>query len=103
MAKKSIIAREKRKIAAVKSAEAKRKSLKEAIQEAFNHEKFEEMVDMQSKFHGLDRNTSASRVRRRCRACGRPRGVYRKFGLCRIHLREHLMVGDVAGARKASW
>lgn len=49
------------------------------------------------------RDESPSRVRRRCRACGRPNGVYRKFGLCRVHLREAAMRGDVPGLRKASW
>ena len=53
----------------------------------------------------LPLNSSITRRRRRCRQdkCGRPRGVYRKFGLCRIHLREALMRGDVPGGRKASW
>jgi small subunit ribosomal protein S14 len=49
------------------------------------------------------RNESPSRGRRRCQRCGRPRAVYRKFGLCRIHLREAAMRGDVPGLVKASW
>ena len=39
----------------------------------------------------------------RCRRCGRPRSVYRKFGLCRNQLREAAMRGDVPGLVKASW
>ena len=39
----------------------------------------------------------------RCRRCGRPRSVYRKFGLCRNKLREAAMRGDVPGLVKASW
>ena len=39
----------------------------------------------------------------RCRRCGRPRSVYRKFGLCRNKLREAAMRGDVPGLKKASW
>ncbi|MBP7928691.1 MAG: type Z 30S ribosomal protein S14 [Actinobacteria bacterium] len=39
----------------------------------------------------------------RCRRCGRPRAVYRKFGLCRICLREMAHAGEVPGVRKSSW
>ena len=39
----------------------------------------------------------------RCRVCGRPRAVYRKFGLCRICLREMAHRGFVPGMTKASW
>ena len=39
----------------------------------------------------------------RCRLCGRPRSVYRKFGLCRICLRELTHAGEVPGMTKASW
>ena len=43
------------------------------------------------------------RVRNRCRACGRPRGVLRKFGLCRICLRELAHQGVIPGMTKSSW
>lgn len=39
----------------------------------------------------------------RCRRCGRPRSVYRKFGLCRICLRYLAHAGDLPGVKKASW
>lgn len=39
----------------------------------------------------------------RCMRCGRPRGYYRKFGLCRICLRELAHKGEVPGLAKASW
>jgi small subunit ribosomal protein S14 len=39
----------------------------------------------------------------RCTRCGRPRGYYRKFGLCRICLRELASRGELPGVRKASW
>ena len=39
----------------------------------------------------------------RCRRCGRPRGYYRKFGICRICLRELAHQGYIPGLRKASW
>jgi len=39
----------------------------------------------------------------RCLMCGRSRAVYRKFKICRICLREHALVGEIPGMRKASW
>jgi len=45
----------------------------------------------------------SSRVVRRCLICGRPRAVYRKFGICRICLRERALRGEIPGMRKASW
>jgi small subunit ribosomal protein S14 len=45
----------------------------------------------------------SSRRESRCKLCGRPRGVYRKFGLCRIHIRELGDQGLIPGLKKASW
>ena len=39
----------------------------------------------------------------RCNRCGRPRSVYRKFGLCRVCLRELALRGDLPGVTKSSW
>lgn len=39
----------------------------------------------------------------RCSKCGRPRGYYRKFGLCRICLRDLALQGQIPGVVKASW
>ncbi len=49
------------------------------------------------------RNESQVRTRSRCQQCGRPRGTYKRFGLCRICLRNAAMRGDVPGLTKASW
>ncbi|MFQ3592057.1 MAG: type Z 30S ribosomal protein S14 [Gemmataceae bacterium] len=43
------------------------------------------------------------RIRMRCKICGRPRGVYRKFGICRICFRDMATMGLLPGVRKASW
>lgn len=43
------------------------------------------------------------RKKNRCRRCGRSRGFYRKFELCRICLRELALRGELPGVRKASW
>ncbi|MBS4728811.1 type Z 30S ribosomal protein S14 [Mycobacterium sp. SM1] len=45
----------------------------------------------------------AVRAYSRCSKCGRPRAVYRKFGLCRICLREMAHAGELPGVRKSSW
>lgn len=45
----------------------------------------------------------SSRTIRRCQLCGRPRAVYRKFGICRICLRDKAHLGEIPGMRKASW
>ena len=45
----------------------------------------------------------ATRGVRRCKRCGRPRGVMRKFELCRICFRELAHKGQIPGIRKASW
>ena len=42
-------------------------------------------------------------IRMRCRICGRPRGVYRKFGICRICFRNLASDGLIPGVTKASW
>jgi ribosomal protein S14 len=39
----------------------------------------------------------------RCGRCGRPRAVFRKFGLCRICLRELAHQGVIPGMTKSSW
>ena len=39
----------------------------------------------------------------RCTKCGRPHSVYRKFGLCRVCLREMAHAGELPGVKKASW
>jgi len=45
----------------------------------------------------------AVRFKNRCRSCGRPRAVYRKFNLCRICLRNFALAGEVPGVTKSSW
>jgi small subunit ribosomal protein S14 len=43
------------------------------------------------------------RIRLRCKLCGRPRAVYRKFGICRICFRDLASNGMIPGVTKASW
>lgn len=51
----------------------------------------------------LPRNSSATRLRRICKLTGRPRGVYRKFQISRIMLRDMALDGFIPGMKKASW
>ena len=55
------------------------------------------------QLHRLPAQRSPSRLRNRCAITGRPRGVYRKFGLGRSKLRDLAMRGEVPGVIKASW
>ena len=101
MAKTSMIAREKKRSKTVAKFAAKRAALKAILSDvnASDDEKWEAQV----KFQKLPRDASPIRQQRRCQITGRPRGVYRKFGLCRNKLREAAMRGDVPGLTKASW
>ena len=101
MAKKSMKAREVKRMKAVARFAAKRAELKEAIRNP--KASYEERAAAVAQLSKLPRDASPSRVQRRCRVTGRPRAVYRKFGLCRNKLREAAMRGDIPGLVKASW
>jgi len=45
----------------------------------------------------------STRAYTRCNKCGRPKAVYRKFGICRICFRQMALSGLLAGVTKASW
>lgn len=101
MAKKSMIAREKKRALMVARYAQKRSALKAVIRDVNASD--DEKWDAQVKLQKLPRNASPVRKQRRCRITGRPHGVYRKFGLCRNKLREAAMRGDVPGLVKSSW
>ena len=63
----------------------------------------EERFKLQSKINELPRDGGRIRVRNRCELTGRTRGVYRKFGLSRIKIRELSMAGSLPGVVKSSW
>ena len=63
----------------------------------------EERLKLQNKLNDLPRNSANIRFRNRCKLTGRTRGVYRKFGLSRIKIRELSMSGDLPGMVKSSW
>ena len=101
MAKKSMIAREVKRIKTVAKFAEKRASLKAIMNDS--NLSSEERYEASIKFQKLPRNSSPSRVVRRCQITGRPHAVYRKFGLSRIKLREAAMRGDIPGLVKSSW
>ncbi|HRD73374.1 MAG TPA: 30S ribosomal protein S14 [Aquimonas sp.] len=101
MAKTSMINRDIKRKKMVQKYAAKRAELKAIV--ANPKSSYEDKMEAQTKLQKLPRDASPVRQRNRCELTGRPRGVYRKFGLGRNKLREATMRGDVPGLRKASW
>lgn len=101
MAKLSLINREEKRRRLVKKYAAKRAELQAIIDD--QSRSAEERMDARLKLQALPRNASPTRLRNRCKLTGRPRGVFRKFGLCRNKIRELAMQGEVPGVVKASW
>ena len=101
MAKTSMVEREKRRARVVKKYAAKRAKLKELIRSPRTSP--EERAAAQAALQSQPRDAAASRQRKRCAITGRSRGVYRKFGLSRVKLREVAARGEIPGLAKASW
>ncbi len=101
MAKTSMVEREKRRARVVKKHAAKRAQLKELIRSPKTSP--EDRVAAQARLQGMPRDASPSRMRNRCAITGRSRGVYRKFGLSRVKIREVANRGEIPGLSKASW
>lgn len=101
MAKLALINREKKRAKTVAKFAAKRAELIAIVNNAKLSD--EERMDARLRYQQLPRNASPSRQRNRCALTGRPRGVFRKFGLARGKLREYAMRGEVPGMTKASW
>jgi small subunit ribosomal protein S14 len=101
MAKTAVINRDLKRRLTVKRYAKKRAELLAIMRNA----KFsdEERLTARRRLEQLPRDSSATRLRNRCRLTGRPRGVYRKFGLGRNKLRDIAMRGEIPGVVKASW
>ena len=100
MAKKSMIEREKKRRKLVEKYAEKRQALKEQFAKATSQQ---EKMMIHRKIQQLPRNSAPTRMRNRCWATGKPRGVYRDFGLCRNQLRERAHKGLLPGVVKSSW
>lgn len=101
MAKLALINREEKRRKTVAKFQAKRAALIAQIEDSSLSD--EERMVARLKLQQLPRNASPARLRNRCAVTGRPRGVFRKFGLCRNKLREMAFRGEVPGMTKASW
>ena len=101
MAKTAVINRNEKRRKTVKKFEVKRAALLAIINDFKQPE--DERMAARMQLQRLPRNASPSRVRNRCKLTGRPRGVYRKFGLGRNKLRDIAMRGEIPGMTKASW
>ncbi len=89
MAKKSALARDKKRQAMIAKHAAKRAELKAAGD--------------QDGLQKLPRNSSPTRHKNRCVETGRPHAYMRRFGLSRISFREHASTGEIPGVTKSSW
>ena len=101
MAKLALINREDKRRKMVKKYAAKRAELKAIINDVKRDDA--DRMDARLKLQSLPRDASESRLRNRCQLTGRPRGVFRKFGLCRNMIRDLAMKGEIPGVVKASW
>jgi small subunit ribosomal protein S14 len=101
MAKLSQVLRDKKREKMIHKYAERRAELRKVLQDqnADPDQKFEAM----SKLSKLPRNSCPTRLTRRCELTGRSKAVYRKFGLCRVALRELALRGDLPGVIKASW
>ncbi len=89
MARKAVIAREKKRARMC----AKYAELRKQLKEAGDYDALDK----------LPRNASPVRKHNRCLLTGRPKGYMRKFGICRVKFREMALNGLIPGVTKASW
>lgn len=101
MAKLALKNRELKRRKTVDKFRARRQALLEIMGDSRVSD--EDRDAARAKLQQLPRNASPTRLRNRCALTGRPRGVYRKFGLARNKLRELALRGEVPGVIKASW
>ena len=101
MAKLAVKLRNQKRRQTVEKFKAKRTALFEIINDSRASDEAKEEARL--KLQKLPRDASPVRIRNRCALTGRPRGVYRKFGLARNKLRDLALKVEVPGIIKASW
>lgn len=101
MAKKSLIAKEEHRRRKVENAAERRAELMQIIRDP--EAEIEDKDAAYLKIAKMGKNASRVRMRERCAITGRPRGNYRRFGICRNKFRELALLGQIPGVRKASW
>ncbi|MEM9161755.1 MAG: 30S ribosomal protein S14 [Cyanobacteria bacterium P01_F01_bin.4] len=100
MAKKSMVARQRKREKTVAKYAEKRKALLDAFDKAPNQA---EKLAIHRKIQQLPRNSAPTRLHNRCWLTGRPHAYYRDFGLCRNALRDMAHQGLLPGVVKSSW
>ncbi|HUH94423.1 MAG TPA: 30S ribosomal protein S14 [Casimicrobiaceae bacterium] len=101
MAKTAVVNRDQKRRLLVKKYAKRRAELLAIIESPKVSD--EQRLAARRKLEQLPRDSSPTRLRNRCALTGRPRGVFRKFGLGRNKLREIAMRGEIPGVVKASW
>jgi len=101
MAKLAVKLRDQKRRKTVEKFKTRRAQLLEIIHDSRASDEAKE--EARGKLQKLPRDASPVRLRNRCALTGRPRGVFRKFGLARNKLRDLAMKGEVPGIIKASW
>lgn len=101
MAKKSMMAKNRKRQRLVEVYREKRAELKAIWTDTSRSP--EEREEAFKRLNRLPRDSSPTRVRNRCALTGRPRAYYRKFGLSRIALRDLARRGELPGVTKSSW
>jgi small subunit ribosomal protein S14 len=101
MSKLALINRNEKRKKLVAKFSKKREALQAIVDDPKASD--ETRYEARLKIQALPRNSNKTRIRNRCALTGRPRGVYRKFGLGRNKLREFAMRGEIPGIVKASW
>lgn len=101
MAKVSMIQRDIKRAKMVKSKANKRAKLLAVARDRSANP--EDVFKANMALAKLPKNAMPSRMRNRCKLTGRPRGYHRKFGLCRVQLRDLASKGQLPGVTKASW
>ena len=101
MAKKSKVVKNIQRQKLIDRFSVRRKELKSIIKNP--ETSVLEKGEAYQKLEKMPRDSNPIRVRNRCNLTGRPRGVYRRFGLSRISLREMANNGLIPGITKASW
>ena len=101
MAKLALKLRDQKRRQTVEKFKARRAALLEILHDSRASDETKEEARL--KLQKLPRDASPVRLRNRCALTGRPRGVFRKFGLGRNKLRDLALKGEVPGVIKASW
>lgn len=101
MARKSNIARDKKRRELYEKYAARRARLKEELRHAWENP--DEAARIQAELMKLPLNASPTRLHNRCLMTGRPKGYIRQFGLSRISFRELAHKGFLPGVTKSSW